>query len=316
MQPSVLYVAGYGRSGSTLLERILSSHPGIEGLGEIEYLTRTADPHGATCGCGEPLPSCPLWGPVLAALEEEFDFAAVRRTQNAADAWRPGAGLRTRSASGHAENLPPLYRLFLSHLFEALERQVSPEVDYLIDSSKTARENFLRPFSLQAAGARVKMIHLVRDGRGCMWSYMSRGSNRRIENDLDPQVPAAALRAGLSWNLANRAAELFARRHPGRYLRVRYEDLVTEPEKTLERLEDLLGLDLSEQRRRLAQAETFPSVHQVAGNRLRSEEVLRLSADTSWHRQLPAHAKTLFWALNWGRSLRYGYHRRPAGVGK
>jgi len=311
MRQSILYIAGYGRSGSTVLERILSAHPELEGLGEVEYLTRSPDIHTSVCGCGRPLQECPVWGPALASLEAEFDFAAVRRTQNSADAWRPGASTTLARSTSQAVELPPLYRLFLSHLFEQLAEVVSPEVRYLIDSSKTARENFLRPFSLQAAGARVKMIHLVRDGRGCMWSYMSKGSNRRIENDLDPHVPAAALRASLSWNLANRAAELFGRKNPGRYLRLRYEDLVADPEASLRRLEDFLEVDLSEERRRLAEGETFPPVHQVAGNRLRHEAVVRLMPDTAWQTQLPSHARALFWAVNWARSARYGYRFRP-----
>lgn len=311
MRHSILYIAGYGRSGSTVLERILSAHRELEGLGEIEYLTRSPDIHATVCGCGRPLPECPVWGPPLASLEAEFDFAAVRRTQNSADAWRPGASRTLGRSTSHGVELPPLYRLFLSHLFEQLAEVVSPEVRYLIDSSKTARENFLRPFSLQAAGARVKMIHLVRDGRGCMWSYMSKGSNRRIENDLDPKVPAAALRASLSWNLANRAAELFGRKNPGRYLRLRYEDVVSAPEASLGQLEEFLDVDLSEERRRLAEGETFPPVHQVAGNRLRHEAVLRLSPDTAWQTQLPSHARMLFWAVNWARSARYGYKFRP-----
>ena len=36
----LVYIAGYGRSGSTLLDTVLSSHPQLEGVGEIKYLFR------------------------------------------------------------------------------------------------------------------------------------------------------------------------------------------------------------------------------------------------------------------------------------
>ena len=38
MSPTVLYIAGYGRSGSTVLDMLLGTHPRIIGGGELTHL--------------------------------------------------------------------------------------------------------------------------------------------------------------------------------------------------------------------------------------------------------------------------------------
>lgn len=57
----VIYIAGYGRSGSTILEMALSTIPGFRALGEVMNLT-FAPP--ATCECGADVRTCPFWSQV------------------------------------------------------------------------------------------------------------------------------------------------------------------------------------------------------------------------------------------------------------
>jgi hypothetical protein len=341
--PQIIYIAGYGRSGSTLLERVLAAHARVEGLGEVEHLTRARDLHSASCGCGRPLADCELWGPVISALVGEFDFARVRGIQDAADAWEPG---RLGAVTGHGRSGNPcardaresagsetggaaapgdddaatadgrrgageysLYDRFNARLFsEVAARLGSPT--YLIDSSKTARLNALRPLSLVRAGFGVRLVHMVRDGRGCMWSYLSKGSNRLLEEGrggASARLRFAGLRSALSWRLANGAAEAFAAAYPDSYLRLRYEDFTTDPRVELDRLGAFLGLDLSAQIADLEAGRPFPRVHQVAGNRMRSAETIRLAPDVEWERKLPGHYRVLFRLVNGKMARGYGY---------
>ncbi len=325
MSAKVVYIAGYGRSGSTLLERILSANPHIEGLGEVEQLTRMADLHNSICGCGEPLGSCPLWGPLISGLEADFDFGDVRAEQNAADAWEPGrlraavggagrsanpctiSALESASDQARGQSEHAVYDRFSARVFEdAAARLRQPDIR-LIDSSKTARMNALRPFSLVRAGLRVQMIHLVRDGRSSMWSYIDKGSNRLLEQGADAHVRLPGVRSALSWRLANRAAERFGEAYPDRYLRLRYEDFTAAPRAELERVGEFLDTDLSREIDALEAQDPFPRVHQVAGNRMRSAETIRLEPDRSWHDKLPARYRTLFRLVNGKMARRYGY---------
>src|SRR6056297_870811 len=66
----VIYIAGLGHSGSTLLNFLCSTGgPGVS-LGEISLVLRDRHRIGAEspCSCGAPAPECPFWGPLLPAL--------------------------------------------------------------------------------------------------------------------------------------------------------------------------------------------------------------------------------------------------------
>src|SRR5207249_8771406 len=62
----VLYVAGSGRSGSTILDRILGQVDGFFSAGELCNLWGRGLLARRRCGCGTPVPDCPVWGAVLA----------------------------------------------------------------------------------------------------------------------------------------------------------------------------------------------------------------------------------------------------------
>ncbi len=60
-RPTVLYLGGLGRSGTTVLERVLGELPGVCSAGELVHLWRRGVLDDETCGCGRPFGSCPFW---------------------------------------------------------------------------------------------------------------------------------------------------------------------------------------------------------------------------------------------------------------
>ena len=62
--PTVVYIGGFGRSGSTLLERILSSLDGTVALGEVVHLWKRGIGADERCGCGAPFSACGFWSEV------------------------------------------------------------------------------------------------------------------------------------------------------------------------------------------------------------------------------------------------------------
>ena len=119
-QPTVLFIAGLGRSGSTLVDRVLGSLPGVQSLGEVVHLWQRGLVDNETCGCHEPFRSCPFWGKVGQAAYggwDDFDVAEAMRLQRAVDRTRyvpllaaPGIvpGFR-RSVERYASQLGDLY---------------------------------------------------------------------------------------------------------------------------------------------------------------------------------------------------------------
>ena len=90
-RPRVLYLGGLGRSGTTVLERVLGELPGTCSVGELVHLWRRGVLDDETCGCGEPFSRCPFWSEVLrdafgriteydaTVYDQEFKLARGRR---------------------------------------------------------------------------------------------------------------------------------------------------------------------------------------------------------------------------------------------
>ena len=61
----VLYVAGSGRSGSTIVDNILGQLDGVGRVGEVRFLWERGMLEDRTCGCGAAFSACPFWRAVL-----------------------------------------------------------------------------------------------------------------------------------------------------------------------------------------------------------------------------------------------------------
>src|ERR1700722_7728096 len=88
MCPLVVYLAGTGRSGSTVLANILGEVDGVFAAGELRYLWQRGLKEGRLCGCGLPVRESPVWSRVLAmagGLDDPERVAAImpvlRRTR-------------------------------------------------------------------------------------------------------------------------------------------------------------------------------------------------------------------------------------------
>jgi len=62
----VLYITGWGRSGSTILDNIMGQIDGFFSVGELRYIWDRNLIENRLCGCGVPLEECPIWSQILA----------------------------------------------------------------------------------------------------------------------------------------------------------------------------------------------------------------------------------------------------------
>ena len=281
--PTVVYIAGYGRSGSTVLDVLLGNCPGVSSVGELFMFFRPGETR--RCGCGATVADCSFWKAVR-------DAYCHRVGEPACDTM--GLAFRRSVEGQHAMfslKRHPHYAKSQSALLESIAQVSGTAV--VVDSSKTAVEVAHRPAALRAAGVSVKVIHLVRDGRGCMWSLM-RGCNRKLEQgEENPQLAISRLRAVLGWLQANLMAL-------GRdTLRVRYEDLVRDPSAELARIGRFLNIDTSAVVGSLAAGKYLRSGHSISGNRLRHTGIQRLELDDEWRKRLTLFDRMLYWFFAW-----------------
>ena len=308
MPKKIIYIAGYGRSGSTLLERLLSSHEQIVGIGEAKILFRLQDKGNFLCACGQPTNACPFWSCVLDRFGPDNtanheNWIVQRRFEPIQSLGRHLWRYRSRQRTQYKE--------LMNHLMDSIATALPEYTSYVIDSSKTSHDCSLRPVALsKIAALDVRMIHLVRDGRSCIASLMA-GSNRKMEKGVIPMITVPGLRGTVGWFTANMAAHLFQWLHPPEhYCRIRYEDLVAHCEDTVKQLGDFLGLDLQEQIRMIKRGDSLPQLHQLGGNRIRFNEKLTVKRDNPTPVKLRLRQRAAFWLLNASLSSFYGYTRR------
>jgi len=228
----VLYVAAWGRSGTTIVDNILNGYPDVFSAGELRYLWKRGLVAKQACGCGEPVGKCPLWRDVLRKAFGKNrplprDVAALQaRVARARDT----PGLLRRPWSEDAER----YADVMSRLYRAIGEVTGASL--VVDSSKVPAEAAIlarRP-ELDAY-----LLHMVRDPRGVAYSWARRTLHPDRGTLMTQHTPA---RSTVNWLVWNGLTEMVARRYGGRIMRLRYEDLVADPRGRIESLLDLIGI--------------------------------------------------------------------------
>jgi hypothetical protein len=301
----VLLVTGFGRSGTTLVNTVLGSTPGVFAAGEVRFLWERGLIEHRSCGCGQPVDACPVWGPVL---EKAFghpidvDPAAlvaedhrVMRTRHLP--WMVGPRALGDRLLQRLDALPGA----LTAVYRSLHEVTGARL--IVDTSKPPSFGFVLAH-LDAIDLRV--LHVVRDPRAVAHSWtrskpLTDGAARQEMLRLPPS------RSALQWDLWNAAGERLWWRSD-RYLRVRYEDLVADPRATMRRIATFAGVADLELPFTAPDEVATVTVHAVAGNadRMRTGP-LRISADDAWQRQMPGRTRRLVTALTWPLAVHYGY---------
>jgi hypothetical protein len=198
------FILSSGRSGSTLLASMLDMHPHIHMLGEL-------------FGLYSDLPRVLAW---YGDLQREsnrrllaHDLARIGQLGEFAVSFDADGFCSRLAASG--KDVGAVVRCFYATLLAGSGKKRLGD--------KTPNHSPYLSF-IERLFPDARVIHLVRDGRNCaLSSAKSRaGINQRNVQEL-----------GTLWPRNNRAIALFGQRHPQRYLRVRYEDLITNPDGVL-----------------------------------------------------------------------------------
>lgn len=294
-----VYLHSVEHSGSTLIACLVGAHPEVSGVGEFGT---PFSPDG-NCSCGATYAACGFWSAwIEEARAQGVDFALGR----------PGINLLPAPGGGRREDL--FYHLFPSGaldrardlLFPAgspLARRARAAVDkserlarilcdmegsrVFFDSTKNSLQI---PFLARHLTSPLKVVSLVRDGRGVM--------NSLIEKEK--YTPEQAVAAWMWGNRNLQRAERYVA--PAHLFRVRLEDLCREPEATLRALFHFLEVDPDV---RLDYADR--SRRHIVGNRMRHVFTGEIRSDESWRGKLSPELLALFerraGALN--RSLGY-----------
>jgi hypothetical protein len=294
LDPTVLYVSGWCRSGSTVLGNVLAEVPGFFHAGELRYLWLNGVLGGGSnrrCGCGDELAGCPVWSKVLAAATP----ADRTMQEHAAEVVAWHAACRTRHTWRVLRRGPQGgWPAVLAATYRAVAEVTGAEV--VVDTSKYASDAALL---WRLDGIRPAHLHLVRDPRAVAFSY------RRPKGYVERR---SALDSTLHWVGANLAAESVARAHPGGSLRVRHEELAADPRAVVGRVLALAGRPGAPNPVAADGTVELGGNHTVTGNPDRfGRGRTRLRREEGWRAGLPARQRAVATVVALPLLARYGY---------
>jgi hypothetical protein len=303
----VLYLGGLGRSGTTVIERVLGEVPGSCSVGETVHLWQRGVLDDERCGCGEPFSGCPFWTEVgerafggwHPAMAERMLVLrqVVDRTRFIPRLLAPRLLGRRRRAE-LAEYVGTVRRLY-----EAICATAGGAV--VIDSSKHSSLAFVLRTD---PGIDLRVVHVVRDSRGVAFSWTKEVLRPEADDSLMTRYSPA--RSSILWAGHNAFFALLRRLGtPTRLLR--YEDFVSRPGAVLDDLAGFAGLPPGPYRFLDGASVVLSSSHTVAGNPMRFRTgATTLRRDDAWRRELPRGRRWLVSALTLPLLARYGYLRR------
>lgn len=307
----VIYIMGAGRSGSTLLDTVLASHPEVVGVGELVNLHRAGWTANEVCACGKLGTECDFWTRVRAAWERRVSEATVAGY----------VALQQRLEFLTGLGLMPIARLLRQRLsptpeFQAYLRQTEAlyqaiaEVSgksVVVDSSKNPLRGALLTY---LSGIDLRLVHLVRDARAVAWSR-----KKALDADKSSGVqvaipPRPAWYSVLYWTFINLLSAIVCLVRRRQSLRMRYEDFVAEPQVQLQRLSQVCGLDYSATAQALLVGAPLKVEHPIAGNRMRMKGSVTLKPDWEWRDRLPVRDRVICWLCAGWLLLAFGYGGR------
>jgi len=225
-----VYIIGSGRSGSTLVERILHTSPDIASVGELHCLWRLPA-QALNCSCAERFDQDAHWRDIVADSGlTHSDFADLARLE--------GIVARSSFIARHGYDLArlaavPDVRQFVAlnfRLIDAIGRRSGAKI--VVDSSKAGPRAWLL-----ATDQRTRILHIYRRPGDVMASWRARKFDPGI-GDAMQRLPVP--RAALDWA----KAEHFARRLRGQapLWSMRYDALANAPVATVAAALKGLGL--------------------------------------------------------------------------
>ena len=302
----ILYIAGAGRSGSTLLERILGQMDGVVNIGELRHVWHRS-PTLQRCGCGEILSECPFWREVMAQTDFSLTaegFADLSATQHEVSRLRyvPGVLKKPLTDEEFMRN-QLIYTGTLRKIYAAIHDLTGCHT--IVDASKDIPTlNLLRGMT----DLRLRVLHLVRDSRAVAYSWTREKKQAHHVGEIGYMDRHSPHRSALEWLYRNQLTEMASNRVDG-YTRVRYEELIANPLEVIGRVAHLIGLSEPDLGFINGVEINFSKEnHALVGNPMRFQKgSVQLKMDNAWQHEFRKADKAIVTALTWPMLRRYGY---------
>ncbi|MGH3087471.1 MAG: sulfotransferase family protein [Rubrobacteraceae bacterium] len=305
----VLYIAGFGRSGSTILANSLARIDGFFSGGEMNFIWKHALIENRLCGCGRHSRECPLWNAVFDRAfggMENVDAKEIMRLQYSGARTRHIPRMLTEGGRSELEKRMGKFLTSSARLYEAIKSVTNSRV--IVDSSKEPA--YGRAIAM-IPEIDLRVLHLVRDPRAAAYSWLKK-KEQPDSADREFMHQKSAFDSAALWDVWNVSIETLWRND--RYMRLRYEDFVAEPKESFRNILDFT--DEPDSKLPLAgENEVRLGVsHTISGNPNRFDTgSVELKPDDRWKKEMASKDRAVVTALTAPLLARYGYTVSPGG---
>jgi hypothetical protein len=298
----VIYIGGSGRSGTTLMARVIGQLPGYWAAGEIREIWRERLGQNRFCGCGQEFADCAFWqhvGDEAFGGWSNVDRASVEAMVSALNWFGAFRTLRPRAKIPLAS---PELATILGKLYDGIAAVAGGAA--IIDTSKGP------PYGVALSsvpGVDFRAVHLVRDSRGIANSWLKEVPHPYTARRLLRTHKLSAV-SSTRWIVHNSEMELLGRQVP--MTRSLYEIFAEDPKAEILRILRDLGdsVDQGDLRYLNGGAAQLETNHTVAGNPNRLETgTVRVRVDAAWRQGLSSLQRLQVTAMTWPMLIRYGY---------
>ena len=319
----IAYILVASHSGSTLLTMLLNSHSEVATIGE-RFTGCPEDLSWYLCSCGCKIRECPFWQYVTSAMKKKgvnfnlenfgthFSMPDSIIATKLLDPLHRGPVLELlrdiglRLISRWPDRVPEIMRaneIFIEVVLEYYHARL-----FVDKGNRALRLKYL----LRIPSFDLKVIRLIRDGRGVALTYMNPaefadatvsvkrggGTGWRHENKQLSMAQAA-----YQWRRSNEEAENVLRSiDKSRWIEIRYEQLCQDTENTLSRIFEFMDLDPKKRNKDFRAVE-----HHIVGNGMRLDTTSEISLDERWKSVLTEEELGIFNREAGKMNRKYGY---------
>jgi hypothetical protein len=256
--PTVIFIAGEGHSGSTLLDLLIGSHSEVVSAGELMRLAfagSTRKDTGEQCTCGATTEVCGYWR----AVNTELGTSA-------------GLSIETLDLHSPDDDVYRCHNLALLSAISAVSGR-----SFVVDSSK---KYYRLERLLAVPELDVRVVHLVRHPAGVVYSHIRRTGK-------------ASPRYGLGFSYLRGEIRMLRLLDGQDHQVVRYEDLADDTGEVLETVMSGLGLEYESSQLDRSRFEH----HSIGGNPMRFARSGAIAPDLEWEQNLGTARKLIISAV-------------------
>jgi hypothetical protein len=305
----VLYIAGPGRSGSTILGNILGQIESFFLVGELRYLADRGLVENRMCSCGLPFKTCPMWSDVLAHAFGDTDPTTAAHLLDDRKHGLTNRQLLVTPPNKRQQKLARsgTYLSMLERLYRSVQSVSDSKV--IVDTSKSPAYGYTLE---HLGGIELYVVHLVRDPRAVAYSWWSRkkrqpASEKKPTRNMTAQNPISS---SIVWSASNSLVESIWSNSDERYMFLRYEDFIADPRNAVSEILEFVGeehvkLPFSGER-----DVVLGTTHTFSGNPNRLQHgLVQLRTDDEWRYKMSSIQKSIVALITWPGLRKYRYGR-------